>query len=214
MDHSGSSERAALPAFDPELLIAADSDHGRRLLAEAATVDYVPLAQHYQGQHRKNFCSVATSVIALNALRGQAAHSQSAFFTAEVAAIREEAHVDEDGMTLAELAAVLGSHGARVTVHYADEHGPEAFRAMAVENLNRHGDFLLVNYLREALGQRSGGHFSPLAAYHPGTDRFLVLDVADVKYPPVWVETPVLYDAMATIDEHCGRSRGFISVAL
>jgi hypothetical protein len=200
--------------FVAEILIAADSDHGRRLLAEAATVDYAPLAEHYEGQLRQNFCSVATSVIALNALRGRGEHSQSSFFTAEVEAIREEGHVVEDGMTLAELGATLRSHGARVTIHYADEHPLEAFRALAVENLNNHGDFLLVNYLREELGQRSGGHFSPLAAYHPGTDRFLVLDVADVKYPPVWVETRVLHRAMSTIDEHSGRSRGFIAVAM
>jgi hypothetical protein len=214
MDHSGSSERTAFRSFAAELLIAADTDHGRLLLAEATTVDYAPLAKHYEGQHHHNFCSVATSVIALNALRGHAAHSQSAFFTTEVTAIREEAHVEEDGMTLAQLGSVLGSHGASVTLYYADEHPLEAFRAIAVENLNNHGDFLIVNYLRDAVGQHSGGHFSPLAAYHPRTDRFLVLDVADVKYPPVWVETPVLYRAMATIDEHSGRTRGFIAVAM
>jgi len=214
MHQSGRSERIALGSFVAELLIAADSDRGRRLLAEAATVDYAPLAEYFEGQRRKNFCSVATSVIALNALRGQAAHSQSAFFTAEVAAIREEAHVEEDGMTLAELGAVLESHVARVTLHYAEEQGLEAFRAIAVENLNNHGDFLIVNYLRETFGQSSGGHFSPLAAYHPATDRFLVLDVADVRYPPVWVEARLLYRAMATIDEHSGKSRGFIAIAM
>jgi hypothetical protein len=163
MDHSGSPERGALDSFAGDFLIAGDSDHGLRLLAEAETVDYAPLAQHYEGQHFQNFCSVATSVIALNALLGRSVHSQHGFFTPEVSAIRERQSVEEDGMTLAELGAALGSHGARVSVHYAEDHGLERFREMASLNLKSHGDFLIVNYLREALGQHSGGHFSPLA---------------------------------------------------
>jgi len=213
MDHSRRRERATLGSIVADLLIAADSDHGLRLLSEATRVDYGPLAEYYEGQRLRNFCGVATGVIALNALLGRSAHSQSGFFTPEIAAIRRE-HVEEDGLTLAELGDVLTSHGARVTVHYAEEHDLERFRDIASVNVNSHGDFLIVNYLREALGQHAGGHFSPLAAYHPGTDRFLVLDVADLKYPPVWVEAPTLFAAMATIDEHSGRSRGFIAIAM
>jgi len=214
MDFSEAPERAKSRSLVEPGLISADSEHGLRLLKEATTVDYAPLKEHYEGQHLENFCSVASCVIALNALAGRSVHSQAEFFTAEVAAVRERALVEADGMTLAQLAAALGSHGARVAVHYAEERRLRHFREVAVENLNSHGDFLIVNYLREALGQHSGGHFSPLAAYHPGTDRFLVLDVADVKYPPVWVTTDALYTAMATVDPHSGRSRGFLAVAM
>lgn len=214
MDDSRREEQTTLGRMARDLLIAADSERGLRLLSEAATVDYAPLAEYYEGQRLRNFCSVATSVIALNALLGRAAHSQSGFFTPEVTAIREREHVEEDGMTLEQLGAVLASHGARVTVHYADEYDLERFREIASLNVKSHGDFMIVNYLREALGQHSGGHFSPLAAYHPGADRFLVLDVAHLKYPPVWVGAPALFAAMTTIDEHSGRSRGFVAVAM
>jgi hypothetical protein len=44
-----------------------------------------------------------------------------------------------------------------------------------------------VNYQRGALGQKESGHISPLAAYNAASDRFLILDVAAYKYPPVWV---------------------------
>ena len=47
---------------------------------------------------------------------------------------------------------------------------------------------MLVNYLRSAIGQKTGGHISPLAAYNQETDSFLILDVSRYKYPPIWVK--------------------------
>ena len=75
------------------------------------------------------------------------------------------------------------------------------------------GHFVLVNYLRRAIGQESGGHISPLAAYDGKTDRFLILDVARYKYPPVWVRTSDIFDAMNTKDsDNENRTRGFVMV--
>ena len=204
-------ERAAL-----EGLIDLDTDLGQRLLEAAVSTDYAPLALHYQGQESLTYCGVASGVIALNALFGQSIHSQQAFLGPAVAALLERERVGKTGMTLGEFGALLASHGARVTVHYAmgEDLDPHRFRALAEQNIARHGDFLIVNYLREALGQRSGGHFSPLAAYHPGADRMLILDVADFKYSPVWVETGALFAAMATVDAESGRSRGLVAVSL
>lgn len=197
-------------------LIALDSDAGRSLLEEAVTVDYVPLARHYQGQRALTYCGVASGVIALNALSGEAVHSQRTFLSSPPGPMVDPESVDQGGMTLGELASLLTSHGACVTVHHAldADLGSASFRGIAKQNLARSGDFLIVNYLRETLGQRSGGHFSPLAAYHAATDRFLVLDVADFKYSPVWVETDLLFSAMATADARSGRSRGFLAVSL
>ena len=55
---------------------------------------------------------------------------------------------------------------------------------------------MIVNYYRKAMGEEVGGHISPLAAYDVKADRFLVLDVARYKYPPVWVKTADLFAAM------------------
>ncbi|KAL7502561.1 hypothetical protein ACHAXN_000499 [Cyclotella atomus] len=63
---------------------------------------------------------------------------------------------------------------------------------------------VMVNYDRKALNQVGGGHYSPVGAYHPSTDSFLVMDVAKYKYPPVWVGADTLFDAMSTID-NCGN---------
>ncbi len=55
-----------------------------------------------------------------------------------------------------------------------------------------------------------GAHWSPLAAYHEGTDRFLVLDVARFRYPPYWATAADLFKAMNTTDLDSGKSRGFV----
>ena len=72
---------------------------------------------------------------------------------------------------------------------------------------------VVVNYLRKALGQVGGGHISPLAAYDPQNDSFLVLDVARYKYPPVWVTADRLFAAMDTQDaDNQNKSRGYVLV--
>ncbi|HJZ34249.1 MAG TPA: phytochelatin synthase family protein, partial [Hyphomicrobiaceae bacterium] len=54
--------------------------------------------------------------------------------------------------------------------------------------------------------------FSPLAAYSGGGDALLVMDVARYKYPPFWVDTELLWQAMATTDTSSGQHRGYIVV--
>lgn len=68
---------------------------------------------------------------------------------------------------------------------------------------NSGGSRILVNYHRAEMGQRGGGHWSPLVAYNAEKDSFLVMDVAKYKYPPVWIPTESLYNSMNTLDS-CG----------
>ena len=90
----------------------------------------------------------------------------------------------------------------------------EAFRATASAALGAKDHFVIVNYLRTALGQETYGHISPLAAYDAKADRFLILDVARYKYPPVWVKASDLFDAMNTPDpSNDGKTRGYVLVA-
>ena len=71
----------------------------------------------------------------------------------------------------------------------------------------------MVNYLRKAIGQESGGHISRLAAYDAETDRFLILDVSRYKYPPVWVGAADLFKAMNTIDkDNQNKTRGYVLI--
>jgi hypothetical protein len=73
--------------------------------------------------------------------------------------------------------------------------------------------YVIVNFLRSAIGEEKFGHISPLAAYDADTDRFLLLDVARYKYPPVWVSAAELFAAMNTTDsDNDNRTRGFVIV--
>ena len=63
------------------------------------------------------------------------------------------------------------------------------------------------------MGQQTGGHISPLAAYDAEQDRFLILDVARYKYPPVWVTAEDLFNAMNTTDsDNENRTRGYVLI--
>jgi hypothetical protein len=118
------------------------------------------------------------------------------------------------GMTLDQLGGLLALHPATIEVRHAADGGLDAFRASARDYLAARDHFVIVNYLRKALGQEIGGHISPLAAYDSKADRFLILDVARYKYPPVWVKASDLFDAMNTTDAaNDNKTRGYVLVA-
>lgn len=202
------------PAVDllplPEHLIAATAVEGGRLLADSpAVADYQPLMWSFETQRRPAFCGVASSVAVLNALHPSAPRLTQATFFEDLAT---ELNVTFKGMTLQQLGTLLRQHGAHVDVVFAKDTSLDAFRAAARANLSRSGDYVLVNYQRAALGQREGGHISPLAAYSAASDRFLILDVAAYRYPPTWVPAADLWRAMNTIDTTSGETRGFVTV--
>ena len=70
----------------------------------------------------------------------------------------------------------------------------------------------MASYNRSVLGQTGEGHFSPVAGLAPSSDMVLVLDTARFKYPPHWVPTQLLWEAMADINPWNGKSRGYVSL--
>lgn len=198
----------------PEGIIAIDSPNGQQLLARSRFVaDYEALNTNFVSQARRGFCGVASAVVVMNALRSSGPRfTQSTFFTESASRIRGPLQVTFAGMSLDQLADLLRAHRLEARLFYASDTDVNAFRSIARENLRTTGDFVLVNYQRAELGQDEIGHISPIAAYDPETDRLLILDVAAFKYPPVWVSTDALWNAMNTLDSSSGRTRGFIVV--
>lgn len=86
----------------------------------------------------------------------------------------------------------------------------EEIRAQLVDNLKRMGDYVIVNYRRDDVGQRGGGHISPLGAYDAESDSFLVLDVNPASAGWVWMPTETLVRGMRTFDTV--ENRGYILV--
>ncbi len=194
----------------PERLVAVTDTEGQRLLADSTAIaDYQPLMTSFETQGRPAFCGVASSVAVLNALRPSAPHLTQRTFFADWAT---ELQVTFKGMTLQQLGELLRKHGAEAEIVFAQETNLDTFRAMARANLRHAGDYVLVNYQRASLGQREGGHISPLAAYNATADRFLILDVAAYRYPATWVSAVDLWNAMNTLDTTSGRTRGFVMI--
>ena len=116
------------------------------------------------------------------------------------------------GLQLRQLAQVLRSHQLGVITRVVDKNAdPEMIRREIITNLNTKNDFVLVNYSRKSLGQKGGGHISPLGAYDQKSDSFLIMDVNPNKAPWVWVQSDNLIKAMRTFDTI--ENRGYLLVS-
>jgi hypothetical protein len=209
----------------PPNLVGAATPAGETYFLEAeARAAYFPLADNFVTQKNQAFCGVASSVMVLNALQLPApavpeydpyrTFTQDNVFSAATEAVIPADTIREMGMTLDQLGAFIATQPVTVEVHHAADSSLDVFRASARDSLSKPGHFVVVNYLRKAIGQEKGGHISPLAAYDGRSDRFLILDVARYKYPPVWVTAADLFAAMNTIDsDNENRSRGYVLIA-
>ena len=61
--------------------------------------------------------------------------------------------IKKQGITLDQLGGLLAVQPVAVTVHHAADVSLEAFRSAASEALATPGHFVIVNYLRKAIGQ-------------------------------------------------------------
>jgi hypothetical protein len=199
----------------PELLVDARSERGRAMLESTPLrVDYDELSPHFVAQARRGYCGVASATIVLNALGTPPSDTtQDAFFTARASEVRSSWRVTLAGMSLAQLADLLRAHDASVELHYAAQMDLATFRELIRTSVSDPSDFIVVNYDRAVLHQRGRGHISPVAAYHADADRVLILDVAAHRYPPTWVPTDELWEAMKHVDSSSGIARGFVVVS-
>ncbi len=209
----------------PENLIDFSSDEGQALFIDSdARADYWMLSPHFESQINLAYCGVASMVMVLNSMDvpppvapeyGEfRVFTQENFFdNPDAEAVISEEVVSQQGMTLDELGGLIESYGTQVEVFHAEDTTLDEFRERAIANLNEPGDYILVNYLRREIGQESGGHISPLAAYDAESDRFLILDVSRYKYPPIWVTASDLWSAMNTIDSTSNLTRGFVLIS-
>jgi hypothetical protein len=207
-------------------LIDFTSSQGEKLLIESRSrQDFFPLSTQFITQNNQAYCGVASIVMVLNALKIPAPEAPEykpyRIFTQENLFHNEATQkviapevVARMGMTLEQLGKLLASYQVKTQVYHAGNTTIEEFRKRAAENLKQPGNFLVINYLRKKIGQEKGGHISPIAAYNEQTDRFLILDVSRYKYPPVWVKTADLWNAMNTIDLVSGKTRGFVLVSI
>ena len=69
-------------------------------------------------------------------------------------------------MTLAQLSDLIATYTVQVKTFYGSDINLDQFRQLIRENLANDNNFVLINYLGRAIGQKRGGHISPIAAYN------------------------------------------------
>ena len=207
-----------------ESLVDFHTVEGRDLLFTSnAKEDYSLLSQYFVTQINSAYCGVASMAIVLNSLGIDASiapelqkkrFTQTNIFTEQTEEIHPADKIRWQGMTLSQLGQLLSTYPVDVDVIHGDELSLPEFRELLRQNLSEPNNFVLVNYLRSAINQKTGGHISPIAAYNETGDRFLILDVSTYKYPPVWVAASDLWEATITIDSSVNQSRGIVTVEL
>ena len=209
----------------PDRLVDLRSPQGEAFLLETRGLEaYFPISVAFETQKTQAYCGVASMVMVLNAIHAPApstpeyqpydVFTQDDLLDDKTDAIRPRETLARRGMTLDQLGQILALHPIAVEVHHAAPGGLEEFRKQAAGYLASRNHFVIVNYFRKALGQERGGHISPLAAYDEKSDRFLILDVARYKYPPVWATTSDLFDAMNTPDpDNDSKTRGYVLIS-
>jgi hypothetical protein len=148
-------------------------------------------------------------------------YTQNNFFSAETEQVksrqqvfgkpRAEGEKPDGGIQLRQLAGMLQAQGLDVQVRVADEQLTDAaIKTELKQNLKTADDYIIVNYFRPALGQKGGGHISPLGAYDAASDSVLVMDVNPNGQQWVWVKADALIASMRTKDT--AENRGFLLV--
>lgn len=77
--------------------------------------------------------------------------------------------------------------------------------------------FIIANFLQGIYTEDSAcsvGHYAPVAAFDPRDRSALILDPDPRGYRPYWVNEDRFLEGMATRDDSCGLSRGYLSIRL
>ncbi len=185
--------------------------------------DYYPLASYLETQKVVTFCGPATIANVLNSLdvprppvkllSPYGYFTQDNVFTPENQEVKGYLGVFTSGMNLEQLATFFVNLGVQSDFHYASDLTTDELRDIVKDTLQDTDKRLVINYTRQAIDQDGGGHISPVAAYDEDNDKVLILDVAKYKYPPVWITTSELHDAMSGIDTDSNLSRGIVVVS-
>ncbi|MFM0668994.1 phytochelatin synthase family protein [Paraburkholderia sediminicola] len=226
-DSEAGAQATARPAdgplpVPPNLVALAQPAGQKRLTSSTSNQSYWPLSQYFETQRNQAYCSVATSVMALNALgirRPQSTQypdfpffSQEDFFHGIDPQVANAARVSQEGMTLDQLSTALNAFPVEVRKYHAADLSLGQFRDLVRATTGHSDRFVLLNFRRVEIGETGGGHWSPLAAYDSASDSALLLDVARYKYPAVWVPLAQLYAGALAVDSVSGLSRGIVII--
>ncbi len=204
-----------------EAVVYVDTEEGASLFDSADVKGHFwTICRYFVSEKFLTYCGIASSVTVLNSLGIEAPDdpqiypykmfTQDNIFTDDVLHRRRPLEVEKGGNTLEQLASIVSVFDVQVDTCFADSLDANSCRNRLVDALKSDGHRVIVDFNRATLQQKGSGHFSPLAAYHSGEDRFLLMDVARYKSPPCWVKADTLFQALTGVDSVSQKSRGFL----
>ncbi|CAK9149987.1 unnamed protein product [Ilex paraguariensis] len=197
------------------------SSEGKQLFMEAiqsGTMEgFFKLISYFQTQSEPAYCGLASLSMVLNALAidpGRKWKGPWRWFDESMLDCCEPLEkVKAQGISFGRVVCLAHCAGAKVEAFRTNQSTIDDFRKYVVACSTLDDCHVISSYHRGAFKQTGTGHFSPIGGYHAGRDMALILDVARFKYPPHWVPLALLWEAMDTLDEATGLSRGFMLIS-
>eukprot|EP00933_Yihiella_yeosuensis_P020278 TRINITY_DN16287_c0_g3_i1.p1 TRINITY_DN16287_c0_g3~~TRINITY_DN16287_c0_g3_i1.p1 ORF type:complete len:277 (+),score=39.44 TRINITY_DN16287_c0_g3_i1:35-832(+) len=130
-------------------------------------------------------------------------------------------HLQYDGVPMSLLGEWLKAQNFSIETVSAGEIDEKVFRSdieaafpPSADKGHEERRHLLVNYSRSTVGQRmfSGGHYAPIGGFQRASDKVLLLEVNSWRYPSVWVDLPLLWEATHTRVGN-GKWRGYLRIS-
>lgn len=170
----------------------------------------LPVAKKYREsfeyQVNPMFCGPATAVNVLKSVGITKYQQSNVFDPSSISYFKALAA----GLTLDEMATLVhDASGWKVTALH------DLTLAQFREHLKRSNDPAVrytINFHRKPLWGYSAGHHSPIGGYLEKEDLVFVLDVYD-PFKPFLVNSERLYEAMNTMDDEAGKTRGLLLIA-
>lgn len=194
-----------------------DSREGQKLFKGSFySKEYELLNYYFEKQEEKQYCGIASATIVLNVLFAQKVekpkYDENSTFT--------QSKLFNDsmwqnwftrivflGLSLEELNNLLKYYGLVTKFYYAANISIDELRHIVRSSLNQKNTYIIANFPIDKYGIR--GHFSPIGAYNLAEDSLLILDVSQDR-PSYWIQTQILYSAMAKCNIFSRKSRGII----
>jgi hypothetical protein len=207
----------------PQKLISIYELKGQELVSEEDYSSFFPLTSYFVTENDVTYCGIASSVMLLNVLNFDPPitpmhapykifNQENIFYNEDVMKIISPMTIQREGATLDQITNLLKVFAPKVKRTYCSDSSLEEFKRSAIEAIRVKNKGIIINFCRETIGEIGCGHFSPLAAYNKKEDCFLLLDVARYKYPPVWIKSEDLFNAMNTKDSSSDKTRGYIII--
>ena len=237
-----------------------DTDLGRDILFTSShNKPFFRIVNKFEGQINAMFCSMASTVIVLNALGINVMYDYSNYYGllrnqncmsnlierekrlniafskyTQQNIFDSNALLDIDkfltcqysinyatgkpkcGIELNQLAQIINSYRQLKVIQNnvdLEINDIEYYKKLLIDGLSATNHYIIVNYNRDIIGQKGGGHFSPIAAYNTKYDKFLIIDVNQVAFKWVWVDANIFIKSM-NVDYNSGDRRGFLVISL